>query len=99
MTNYLQDRAGVPEARLRRPVYTYIENSILIGEKEVREFTMPLGAKENFPWLDIFDHFEGWEDFVRNASMRQDEQNIIENTILVLNTGAHVSTLFRRFDL
>lgn len=92
MTAYLQERAGVPDSRLQRPIYTKFDNHILIGEKEVREFTIPLGAKENFPWYDIFEYFEGWESFVRDAATpREGEKGVSEDTILVLNTGAHVS--------
>lgn len=96
MTAYLQDRAGVPASRLQRPIYTKIDNHILIGEKEVREFSVPLGAKENFPWFEIFEYFEGWESFVRDAARPRDgEENVREDTILVLNTGAHVRSLSR----
>jgi hypothetical protein len=97
MTAYLQDRAGVPDSRLLRPIYTKIDNNILIGEKEVREITIPLGAKKDFPWHDTFDYFEGWENFVREAArMRTGEEGVTEDTILVLNTGPHVRTPPRR---
>ncbi len=98
MTTYLQELAGVPDSRLQRPIYTKIDNHILVGEKEVREFAAPLGAKENFPWYDIFDYFVDWENFVRDASRPRDrEEGVSEDTILVLSTGAHVSisTLLR----
>jgi hypothetical protein len=93
MTAYLQDRAGVPDSRLQRPIYTKIDNHILVGEKEVREWTVPLGAKKDFPWYDIFEYFEGWEDFVRDAARDRGEEHVTEDTILVLNTGAHVCIL------
>ncbi|KAF9446706.1 hypothetical protein P691DRAFT_732731 [Macrolepiota fuliginosa MF-IS2] len=92
MTAYLQDRAGVPDSRLRRPIYVKIDNHILIGEKEVRQFSAPLGAKEGFPWYNIFDYFEDWEIFVRDAAKARDgEENVTEDTVLVLNTGPHWS--------
>ncbi|KXN81230.1 hypothetical protein AN958_05691 [Leucoagaricus sp. SymC.cos] len=91
MTAYLKDRAGVPDSRLRRPIYTKIDNHILIGEKEVREFSIPLGAKPDFPWYDIFEYFEGWESFVKDAARERGEDGVTEDTILVLSTGAHWS--------
>ncbi|KAF5346505.1 hypothetical protein D9756_010106 [Leucocoprinus leucothites] len=91
MTAYLQDRAGVPDSRLQRPIYTKIDNHILVGEKEIREYTVPLGAKQDFPWFDHFQYFEGWEEFVRETARARGEQGVAEDTILVLNTGAHWS--------
>ncbi|KAF8994569.1 hypothetical protein BDQ17DRAFT_1366686, partial [Cyathus striatus] len=93
MTKYLREKAGVPESRLLRPIYTKMDNHILLGEKEVREIVGELGAQEDFPWRDIYEYFDGWEKFLEDmARPRPGERDTVtEDTVVVLNTGAHWS--------
>ncbi|KAF8987563.1 hypothetical protein BDQ17DRAFT_1374939 [Cyathus striatus] len=87
-------RAGVPASRLQRPIFTFLEEHMLIGEPEIREITAMYGAsKEDYPWYHDFQRVEGWEDFVRDAvAWREDERGYVtEDSVVVLNTGAHWS--------
>lgn len=86
-------RSGVPASRLERPVVTMLEDHMLIGESEIRQITERLGASRTYFWYHDFQRVEGWEEFVKNASMpRQGEaETVTEDTVLMMNAGAHVS--------
>ncbi|TFK33345.1 hypothetical protein BDQ12DRAFT_615434 [Crucibulum laeve] len=93
MTKYLQERAGVPDSRMERPIYIKIDNHVLIGEADIRNITYSLGAKDGFKLYDIFDYFEDWENFVKDmvAAREGEEETVTEDSIILLNTGAHWS--------
>lgn len=91
-TDYLLDKAGVPVSRLDRPILTFLQDHMLIGQREIREIAAQLGAPEEYPWYHDFQRVKGWEEFVREASLtRKGEENTVtEDTVLLLNGGAHV---------
>jgi hypothetical protein len=92
VTRRLLSRAGVPSSRLEQPVLTLIEEHMLIGERDIREITNDLGAPPNYTWYYTYTRVDEWEDFVELASMPRDGEadTVTENTILVMNAGAHV---------
>lgn len=90
LTLKLQRRAGVPDSRLRYPLFTIIEDHMLVHEDEIRMITKP--AKDYY-WYHDWKRVEGWEDYVRKITRpRAGEENSVKGeTIIVVNTGAHVS--------
>ncbi|KAF8994564.1 hypothetical protein BDQ17DRAFT_1251603 [Cyathus striatus] len=92
-TNYLRELAGVPEGRLLRPIYTKMDNHILIGEKDIREIVGELGAQEDFTLYDIFDYFPDWEKFLEDMAEPRpgEEDSVTHDTVVIMNAGAHWS--------
>lgn len=92
-TKRILERAGVPESRLKRPVITMLEDHMLIGEEDIRTITERLGAPKVYTWYHDFQRVEDWETFVKNASTprRGEEETVTEDTVLVMNAGAHWS--------
>ncbi|EDR10823.1 uncharacterized protein LACBIDRAFT_293315 [Laccaria bicolor S238N-H82] len=90
-TKRILERAGVPESRLRRPVITMLEDHMLIGEADIRTITERLGAPKVYTWYHDFQRVEDWETFVKNSSTprRGEEETVTEDTVLVMNAGAH----------
>lgn len=94
-TKRILERAGVPESRLKRPVITMLEDHMLIGEEDIRAITERLGAPKVYTWYHDFQRVEDWETFVKNASTprRGEEKTVTEDTVLIMNAGAHASIL------
>ncbi|KIJ90282.1 hypothetical protein K443DRAFT_116803, partial [Laccaria amethystina LaAM-08-1] len=86
-------RAGVPESRLLRPIITMVEDHMLIHEQDIRAITEQLGASPDYYWYHDFKRVEGWEQFLEDAARPRDgeEGTVTEDTVLVMNGGAHVS--------
>lgn len=93
ITQRLLERAGVPASRLDRPITTMLEDDMLIHEQDIRAITGRLGAKKEYNWTMDVQRVEGWVEFVRNASRprRGEEDTITEDTVLLMNAGAHVT--------
>ncbi|KAG2011264.1 hypothetical protein CC2G_011405 [Coprinopsis cinerea AmutBmut pab1-1] len=93
MTLKLQRRAGVPDSRLRYPVFTIIEDHMLIHEPEIRRITEKFGASPQYHWYHNFKRVEGWEDYVKAISRPRvgEEDTVTGDTMLVMNAGAHWS--------
>lgn len=96
-TKRILERAGVPESRLKRPVITMLEDHMLIGEEDIRTITERLGAPKVYTWFHDFQRVEDWETFVKNASTprRGEKETVTEDTVLVMNAGAHASILLK----
>jgi hypothetical protein len=96
-TKRILKRAGVPESRLKRPVITMLEDHMLIHEEDIRTITERLGAPKVYTWYHDFQRVEDWETFVKNASTprRGEEETVTEDTVLVMNAGAHASILIK----
>lgn len=92
MTRSLQERAGVPDSRLERPIMTKIDNHILIGEEDVRNITAKYGAQDDFHWYDIFEYLPDWETFVKDLAAPRvgEEDSVTEDTVMIMNSGPHV---------
>ena len=86
-------RAGVPESRLLRPILTMVEDHMLIHEQDIRAITEQLGASPDHYWYHDFKRVDGWEKFIEDAARPREgeEATVIEDTVLVMNGGAHVS--------
>lgn len=71
-----------------------LEDHMLIGEYDIRQITGKLGAPKEYAWDHDFQRVEGWEEYLRNASrlLEGEESTVTEDTILVMNAGAHVRT-------
>jgi len=93
MTLRLLARAGVPESRLLRPIITMVEDHMLIHEQDIRAITEQLGASPDYYWYHDFKRVEGWEKFIEDAARprKGEEGTVTEDTVLVMNGGAHVS--------
>ena len=89
----LPARAGVPEPRLLRPIITMVEDHMLIHEQDIRMITEPLGATPDNYWYHDFKRVDGWEKFIEDAARPREgeEGTVTEDTVLVMNGGAHVS--------
>jgi len=90
VTLKLQRRAKVPDSRLRYPVFTIIEDHMLLHEPEIRKITNP---RKGYIWYHDWKRVEGWEDYVRQISRPRvgEEDAVTGDTLVVINTGAHVS--------
>ncbi|KAG6853554.1 hypothetical protein C0991_003346 [Blastosporella zonata] len=92
LTRKVLERAGVPESRLERPVVTMLEEHMLIGERDIRSITERLGASKDYYWYHDFQRVPGWEQYVADAvKPRPDEEGVTEDSILLMNAGAHWS--------
>ena len=85
-------RASVPESKLLRPIITMVEDRMLIHEKDIRAITEQLGASPDHYWYHDFKRVNGWEQFIEDAARPREgeEATITEDTVLVMNAGAHV---------
>lgn len=92
LTRKVLERAGVPESRLERPVVTMLEEHMLIGQRDIRAITEPLGASKDYYWYHNFQRVPGWEKYVADAvePRPEEEGTVTEDSILVMNAGAHV---------
>ncbi|KAF8878756.1 hypothetical protein BD779DRAFT_1676738 [Infundibulicybe gibba] len=93
LTQRLQARAGVPASRLRWPLVTLLEEHMLIHEPDIRRITERLGGSKDHFWYHDFQRVEDWPAYIRNASAPREgeEDTVTEDTILLLNAGAHWS--------
>ena len=78
-----------------------LEDHMLIGEEDIRAITERLGAPKVYTWYHDFQRVEDWETFVKNASTprRGEEKTVTEDTVLVMNAGAHASILTKLIQL
>ena len=53
----------------------------------------PLGATPDNYWYHDFKRVDGWENFIEDAARPREgeEGTVTEDTVLVMNGGAHVS--------
>ncbi|KAF5332286.1 hypothetical protein D9611_008082 [Ephemerocybe angulata] len=94
MTLELQKRAGVPDSRLDYPIFSVVEEHMLVHEEELRYLTGLNGATEGWPWhLRSMKRADDWEAFFRWLTKGRpgEDASVTRDTILVLNTGAHWS--------
>lgn len=97
LTLELQKRAGVPNSRLDYPIFSIIEEHLLVHEPDLRFLTGLYGAKEGWGWfLDSMKRADDWEAFFRwvTAGRPDEEDTVTGDTILLMNTGAHVCAVF-----
>lgn len=89
----VMERANIPASRMKRPLFTMLEEHMLIDERDIRGITERLGASPSYHWYHDFQRVDKWEEFVANASRpREGEEDIVtEDTILLMNAGAHWS--------
>ncbi|TFK44109.1 hypothetical protein BDQ12DRAFT_594552 [Crucibulum laeve] len=92
MTKVLMERAGTPPSRLIRPIFTRINNPLLIGENDARPLLKNVGARD-FPWIDGMAYMDGWETYIREAATPKPGEKLAtsEDTVLLMNAGAHWS--------
>jgi hypothetical protein len=92
-TETLITLAGVPRSRLLRPIVTYLEDHLLIGQADIREITYKFGAEEGYHWWYDYQRVEDWEKFVQEASRPRygEAESVTEDTVVLLNTGPHWS--------
>lgn len=92
----VMERANIPASRMKRPLFTMLEEHMLIDERDIRGITERLGASPSYHWYHDFQRVDKWEEFVANASRpREGEEDIVtEDTILLMNAGAHVRKYF-----
>ncbi|KAH6916363.1 hypothetical protein BKA70DRAFT_1179842 [Coprinopsis sp. MPI-PUGE-AT-0042] len=89
----LQKRAGVPDSRMKRPVFSKIMEHMLLQPPVIREITENRGAQKDFRWVLNLQRVPGWEDFLQNLTTpNADEAGTVDgDSIVVMNTGAHWS--------
>jgi hypothetical protein len=70
-----------------------VEDHMLIHEQDIRAITEQLGASPDYYWYHDFKRVEGWEQFLEDAARPREgeEGTVTEDTVLVMNGGAHVS--------
>jgi len=92
MSLLVMERGNIPASRMKRPLFTLLEEHMLIDERDIRGITEQLGASPTYYWYHEFQRVDGWEEFVANASRPRDgEEAVTEDTILFMNAGAHWS--------
>ena len=98
MSRLVMERGNIPASRMKRPLFTLLEEHMLIDERDIRRITEQLGASPTYYWYHEFQRVDGWEEFVANASRPRDgeEDVVTEDTILFMNAGAHVRSIFYR---
>jgi hypothetical protein len=92
----LQKVAGVPDSRMSAPVFTSIEDHMLLSIPDLVNITENNGAKPGQPWpLGFMKRVTGWEGYLHNLTApRPGEEGVVtDDSIVVINTGAHVSLL------
>lgn len=89
MTKILQEKAGVPQSRMERPFFTLLEDHMGLGEPDIRTITH---AKPDYHWFHKFRRVEGWEDHLKWLAMSREgeEDSVTEDTLVMINAGAHV---------
>ncbi|EAU89966.1 hypothetical protein CC1G_05882 [Coprinopsis cinerea okayama7 len=93
LTYELQRRAGVPDSRLKYPIFNIIEDHMLLHPPDIRRITENHGAEEGFTWHLKMKRVDGWEDYLADITRPREgeEDSVTADTILVVNTGAHWS--------
>ncbi|KAF5332207.1 hypothetical protein D9611_008173 [Ephemerocybe angulata] len=94
VTLELQRRAGVPDSRMDHPIFSVVEEHILIHQEDLRYITELNGANKGWEWhLDSLKRADDWEGFFRRLTKSRpgEETSVTSDTIIVLNTGAHWS--------
>ncbi|KAJ2927342.1 hypothetical protein H1R20_g9758, partial [Candolleomyces eurysporus] len=90
----LQKRAGVPDSRMKYPVYSIIEEHMLVHEDDLRYLTGLYGAQPDWEWhLHSMKRADDWGKFFKwmTETRPGEEESVTKDTILFLNTGAHWS--------
>ncbi|KAH6889081.1 hypothetical protein BKA70DRAFT_485925 [Coprinopsis sp. MPI-PUGE-AT-0042] len=89
----LQRRAGVPDSRMKRPVFQIIEEHMLLQPPVIRNITESHGAEKNFTWYLDMKRIPGWEDYLQNLTTPKpgEEDTVTDDSLVVMNTGAHWS--------
>lgn len=97
-TALLLSLSGVPKSRILRPIVTYLEDHLFIGQADIREITYRFGAEEGYTWWYDFQRVEDWEKFVQDAARPRygEVESVREDTVVLLNTGPHVRFGARR---
>ncbi|TFL06240.1 hypothetical protein BDV98DRAFT_588529 [Pterulicium gracile] len=92
-TALLLSLSGVPKSRILRPIVTYLEDHLFIGQADIREITYRFGAEEGYTWWYDFQRVEDWEKFVQDAARPRygEVESVREDTVVLLNTGPHWS--------
>ncbi|KAI5885930.1 uncharacterized protein SCHCODRAFT_02717277, partial [Schizophyllum commune H4-8] len=87
---YLLRQAGVPESRLQRPFLTMIENHLSISHADIRRLT---DTPPDFAWDHPHPQVDAWHEYVKElvTPVEGEEASVTEDTVLVMNTGAHWS--------
>ena len=97
----LQRRAGVPDSRMKRPVFQIIEEHMLAEPSAIRNITESHGAKKGFTWTLNMKRVPGWEGYLANITTPQpgEADSVTDDSLIVLNTGPHVSLLVVHFQV
>ncbi|TFK23231.1 hypothetical protein FA15DRAFT_670730 [Coprinopsis marcescibilis] len=93
MTTKLQLMAGVPDSRLQYPVFTFIEDQLLLPQKEMLDIARRHGAPAKSQWKPRVVGVEGWESYLLDVTRPRigEGTTVTRDTVVVLNTGAHWS--------
>ncbi|KAH6889080.1 hypothetical protein BKA70DRAFT_1330411 [Coprinopsis sp. MPI-PUGE-AT-0042] len=90
----LQKLAGVPDSRMGAPVFTSIEDHMLLGIPDLVNITERNGAPPGKPWpLGFMKRVTGWEGYLQELiAPRAGEEGVVTgDSIVVMNTGPHWS--------
>ncbi|TRM64463.1 hypothetical protein BD626DRAFT_491897 [Schizophyllum amplum] len=87
---YLLKQAGVPESRLERPFLTMVENHLSIPHTDIRKIT---DTPADYPWDHKHPQVDAWHQYVKEmvAPVAGEEASVTEDSVVVMNTGAHWS--------
>lgn len=94
-TASLMMRSRVPPSRLKRPILTMIEDSLLVNDGDLKIISQRLGTGKAEKWTTELPRMQTWPVMVEEmaSSTKEDKDLVPEDTILLLNTGAHWSRL------
>lgn len=92
MTKILQEKAGVPQSRMERPFFTLFEDHLVLNEQDILAITKK-NTREGFRWDRKWRKADGWEEHLKWLTMPREgeEETVVEDTLLMINAGAHVS--------
>jgi hypothetical protein len=70
-----------------------VKDHMLVHKQDIREITKQLGMSPDYYWYHDFKRVEGWEQFLEDAARLREgkEGTVMEDMVLVMNGGAHVS--------
>ncbi|KAH6919213.1 hypothetical protein BKA70DRAFT_1249545 [Coprinopsis sp. MPI-PUGE-AT-0042] len=75
-------RSGVPPSRLKRPILTMIEDSLLVNDADLKIISQRLGTGKGENWKTELPRMQSWP-----------KDLVPEDTVLLLNTGIHQNYL------
>ena len=90
----LAKSAGVPAARAKRPLLTYIEEGFLLSMEDLKGIAGRVGAINDYAnWQSPLPQADGWPNYVKEAVSAEKGEY---DTVLLMNTGVYVrlSSLF-----